>query len=70
MSIPKLSEVVASAVHVSDMLAELLKALDLDTDLRVSDIEDISELQQKLVQELLVLQQEQDLALATKLGEV
>ncbi len=70
VSIPRLSPVVILAERVLDMLAVLRKQVDSDISSLSSYTEDTFELQQKLVQELLVLQQEQDLALAIKLGEV
>ena len=69
-SIPKLSGAVILAEHVSAMLEEFPKVSDSDIDSQSICIEDILAMQQKLVQELLVLQQVQDLALATQLGEV
>ncbi len=68
--IQRLSELVVTVVHVSDMLEGLLKEQGSAIDSVSFYIEDTLESQQKLVQELLALQQEQDLALATKLGEV
>ncbi len=70
VSIPRLFQVVELAVHVSDMLEALLKDSVLVINWPSSDIEDISVLQQKLVQELLALQQAQDLELAIQVGEV
>ncbi len=57
------------AVHVSDMLEQLAKEQDSVTGYPNISIKDTLGMQQRLVQELLVLQQEQDLALAIKLGE-
>ncbi len=57
------------AVHVSDMLEQLAKEQGSVTGYPNISIKDTLGMQQRLVQELLVLQQEQDLALAIKLGE-
>ena len=67
--IQRLSELVATVVRVSDMLEASLKELGSDTDSVGFYISDTLESQRKLVRELLVLQQERDLALAIKLGE-
>jgi len=69
VSIPKLSQVVTLAVRVSDMAEQLSKQDDWPIDYQSSSIKDISVGLQALVQELLVLQQAQDSALATMLGE-
>ncbi len=68
-SIPRLSELVVMAVHVSDTLEVLHKELGFRTDSVGLHISDTLVLQQRLVQGLLALQQEQDLALAIQCGE-
>jgi len=57
-------------VHLDlDTLVPLHKVQELDIESVNISIRDTSGMLQKLVQELLVLQQEQDLVLAIKLGE-
>ncbi len=68
LSIPKLSGVVTLAVHVLDMLEALHKAYGSDTGSVNLHIGNTFDLQQRLIQELLVLQQEQDLVLAVHSG--
>ncbi len=70
LSIPKLSGVVTLAVHVLDMLEQSVQEYESVTESQSISLRGISEQQQKLVQELLVLQQEQDLALAQVCGEL
>ncbi len=64
--IQKLSEVQVMVHHVSDMLALSRKVQELPIASLSMCIEDISDMQQEVVQELLVLQQVQDSELALK----
>ncbi len=66
LSIPKLSALVVSLGHAQDMAELLHKDLDSDIVSEGTPVKDIYVAISKLLQDVLVLQQEQDLALAIK----
>jgi len=67
---PTLSQVVISVEHALGMLVALSSRVDCSIGSQSTYLEDISSLLREVVQALLEQQQERDLALACKVGEV